>query len=443
MAADSRFSLLSCGMPIPASSALPPFPPALRGVLLASFSRASAFIAWWLWGIFTLVIAVRTAMHPEKNSVSACYLDACAAWWNRREIYDDEWNGFIYLPHAAIYYSPFYLLPLRVGESLNRVAVIALMAWAVWRLTRLVSQRTWNEFFFVVSAITMGIGAGNAINGQYNFPLTATLVLATCSLIEKRWWIALIWLAAAITLKPIAAPPVLLAIALYPPLWWRAPIVGAVVFLLPFLFAIGDPGYVWAEYRTFLNTVIHATIPMQRRFAEFSTVIWWFAGLNLGDSQRMIWRAFAAVVTLGLAFAALRRQGGFRGGLILWALGVSYLMLFNPRTEGLTYVMVAPAIALFGAMEFVGERSPAWRRMVGLVLLLLGVLMIFVHELMPRSGPYFEMAEGRKDLLVRPMVTLLFYCWLAWLAVADDRAKSSLPRAPLIPAVRSSPGPLR
>jgi hypothetical protein len=408
-----------------------------RSGLLVAFSKASADITWWIWAIFAIVVAIRTGLHPEKNSVSECYRRACSGWWNGREIYDDLWNGFIYLPHAAIAYTPFYSMPLWLGESLYRVMIIALMAWAVWRLTKLVSRRTWNEYFFAVSGITIGVGAGNAINGQYNLPLAATLILATCCLIERRWWIAAVWLAISILLKPIAIAPVLLALALYPALWWRFPIIAAALFFVPFLFSVRDLGYAWSEYQTFWNTVVRATLPLPRRFAEFSTVFWWF-GLDLNNMQRTICRAVAALVTLGLGWQALRRHGGFRGGLILWALGVSYLMIFNPRTEGLTYVLVAPALALFGAMEFEGERSPLWRRAVGLALLAMGILMIFVHELMPRSGAYHEMAQGSKDLLVRPIMTMVFYGWLAWLALVDGRETSSLPGAPFTPAARSS-----
>lgn len=389
--------------------------------------------AWCIWAIFALVVAIRTGLHPEKNSVSACYRIASACWWNGRgmyeNVYDDRfndiYNGFVYLPHAAIFYSPFYALPLWLGESLNRIVIIAMAAWAVWRITRLASGRAWNEFFFTASAITIGVGAGNAINGQYNLPLAATLMLATCSLIERRWWWASTWLVVSILLKPLAIAPALLAFALFPALWWRLPIVLLGAFVLPLAISAHGPGYAWAEYQNFWTKVVRAAQPLPRRFAEFSTVLWWF-WRDTSDAQRQAVRAIAALATLALSFIATLRRGPSEGALILWALGACYMVVFNPRTEGLTYVVVAPALALFGAIEYVREPSAALRRGIGLLLLTMGILMTFVHELMPRSGAYFEVAQGSKDLLIRPIMAMCFLGWLAWLALVD--------RAPLLPA---------
>ncbi|MBX3388467.1 MAG: DUF2029 domain-containing protein [Phycisphaeraceae bacterium] len=385
-------------------------------------------------------------MHPEKNSVSACYRVACECWWSGRDMYEnvyedkfnDLFNGFVYLPHAAILYSPFEALPLWFGETLYRLVIVSMMAWAIWRITRLASGRPWNEYFFAASAITIGVGAGNAINGQYNLPMAASIILAACALIEKRWWWGAIWLVISIMLKPLALAPALLALALYPALWWRFPIVALVAFALPFVATAHGPAYAWGEYEMFWTKVVRAAQPLPRRFAEFSTVFWWF-WLDLSDFQRQVCRVIAAIATLALGFAALRRRGPVKGGLILWALGASYIVVFNPRTEGLTYVVIAPAIALFGAIECFADRALKWRRCVGLALLAMGVLMIFVHELMPRSGAYAEVAQGSKDLLVRPIISMILYAWLAWLALFDARGPSLAPARELTPAARSFP----
>lgn len=427
-----RFTTLS---PMSSPTLTAPADLGRRSLLLAPLGKPFVTIGWALWIIFAIVVAVRVGLHPEKNSVSACYRGACAAWWSGREMYDDLYNGFIYLPHAALFYTPFQMLPLWLGESLNRIAIIALTAWSVWRITRLTSTTPWNEYFFAVSAITIGVGAGNAINGQYNLPLAGTIILAVCSLIERRWWSAAIWLVVSILLKPIAVAPVLLAIALFPAMWWRVPIVSLCVFFVPLLFSIRDPHYAWAEYQTFWNTVLRATLPLERRFAEFSTVLWWF-GWDLNNAQRTLWRAAAALITLGLSFVALLRHGAFRGTLLMWALGTAYLMLFNPRTEGLTYVIVAPAVALFGLFEAADEKKPTWRRAAGFGIIAMGIVMIFVHELMPRTGRYAQVAQGSKDLLVRPIMTMLFYLWLTWLALIDRSTPADFTRG-----ARSSPSP--
>lgn len=134
-----------------------------------------------------------------------------------------------------------------------------------------------------------------------------------------------------------------------------------------------------------------------------------------------------------------RRHGPLRGGLLLWALGASYLMIFNPRTEGVTYVVVAPAIALFGAFELSRSGVPVWRRAVGATFIVLAILMMFVHELMPKGGEYARWALGKKDMIVRPSITVLFYIWLTWLTLADDPPATSPDRqAPSDPAAQAN-----
>lgn len=398
----------------------------LAGWQYAMFRSGFVPVAWIVWGIFAVVIAIVNGINPNKSSVSIVYRAACSAWWGGREMYDDYYNGFIYLPHAALVYTPFYLLPARLGEPLYRIVIIALLAWSVWRLTLLTKARAWNENFLVVSLLVIAVGAGSGINGQYNLPLTATLIFATCTIIEKKWWAAAIWLVVSILLKPIAIAPVLLALALYPPLWWRIPLVGLIVGFVPFLFSPTDLGYAAAEYKTFWDTVVRATLPLERRFAEFSTILYWF-GYDLNNAQRQIVRAIAAVGTLALCWVALRRHGPFQGSLLVWALGVTYLMIFNPRTEGVTYVIVAPALTIFGALEFAGPGKPAWRRGVGLVFLIGAILMSVAHELMPRGGEYQRMAQGRKDLLMRPMICVAFYVWLMWRTLWERPAAEVLP----------------
>ena len=65
----------------------------------------------------------------------------------------------------------------------------------------------------------------------------------------------------------------------------------------------------------------------------------------------------------------------------------------------------------------------------------MGILMIFVHEILPRSGAYYEMAQGSKDLLVRPIICMVFYSWLVWLSAFDRTARKARisPSAPAFP----------
>ncbi len=386
--------------------------------IFGPFGPWSPAWAWLVWTGFALGMAIKFAIAPESNTITRIYRDACAAWWGSREMYSLAPDGYLYLPPAAVLYSPFYFLPPWLGEPLYRLVVIGLLALACWKLTLLVRARPWNELFWTVSAITIGVGAGSALNGQFNLPLAATLIFGACALMRERWWAACFWLGLSLILKPIAIAPVLLATALYPALWWRMPLTWLAVGVLPFALSPRDPAYVLHEYSSFWTTMISAAQPT-RPFAEFSSVLYW-CGLDLSGAQKTVVRGAGALLTLALGYVAIRRHGPVRGGLLLWALGAAYLMIFNPRTEGVTYVVIAPAIALFSALEVSKPGNAAWRRALGIAFIALAILMMFVHELMPRGGEYARWALGRKDMIVRPSITILFYLWLGWLTLFDD-----------------------
>ena len=62
-------------------------------------------------------------------------------------------------------------------------------------------------------------------------------------------------------------------------------------------------------------------------------------------------------MTLDRARRAARRPDPIRAALSVMLVGGIYLMLFNPRTETNSYVILAAFIALAGAYEFVTNRS--------------------------------------------------------------------------------------
>jgi len=80
------------------------------------------------------------------------------------------------------------------------------------------------------------------------------------------------------------------------------------------------------------------------------------------------------------------------------ALGAGYSVLWNPRTEGVTYVILSPVVGLFAAWALeANPRSPAgW--LCAAIALILGVS----HLLTP----------GKWNTWMRPAVTLVFLAWL-------------------------------
>jgi hypothetical protein len=115
-------------------------------------------------------------------------------------------------------------------------------------------------------------------------------------------------------------------------------------------------------------------------------------------------RAGAAVATLAYSWWATRRMGRVGAAALVWTAGVSYLMVFNPRTEGNTYVILAPALALLGAWSFFGP----WTRGRDALLVLACVVLAFAHVFFYKQH----------DLWLRPAVALATWAWLGLIALA-------------------------
>src|SRR6185503_5516498 len=100
--------------------------------------------------------------------------------------------------------------------------------------------------------------------------------------------------------------------------------------------------------------------------------------------------------------------------IVALALAISYLMLFNPRTEGNTYILLAPPLAVLAAWSF-RDRVPARN----VVLLALCLLLGGAHLLVP----------SQRDHWIRPAAALVLYCSLM-AGIAIPRRRRLLPQPP-------------
>ncbi len=129
-------------------------------------------------------------------------------------------------------------------------------------------------------------------------------------------------------------------------------------------------------------------------------------------------RASAAVVTLGLGWLALHRWRARWGAILLLALAVTYLMLFNPRTENNSYSMLAPLVATFAAAMIVLERDGIEGG--ALVLIALGL------------GLANEITHGETHWF-RPLLAAVFFVYLIMLAGFGHAPAQQLEKQPEAP----------
>jgi hypothetical protein len=370
-------------------------------------------LAWAVWLILGAVIAALVAHNPVERSVSIGTRAAALNFLRSQPMYAPGQHGWIYPVQSAMVYVPFAVLPVGPGEVLWHLFSIGLFAWAVYRLADFASRHRWRwggDLFLLLTLLTIPAAIGSARNGQMNLPIAAMFLHAALDLHQRRWSRAAFWLTLALAAKPTSAVVFLLLGALYRPLWWRLPIGLLILAAIPFLHP--NWSYITDQYRAGLAKVLEAGEPGAGTFSDLVTLL---SRLGLHPSFRFMTalRAAAAAATLLFGFLALRRLQPRPAIMAVLGLGTAYLMVFNPRTEGNSYIIMAPALACFAGWALArGYRSPlAWALMCACILL--GI----AHLWAPRG----------KDLTVRPSVALLFYLGLG-AAAAIPAAGRWLPR---------------
>jgi len=323
-------------------------------------------------------------------------------------------HGYLYLPQFGILYTPFTWPPKRLGEVLWRLISLGLYASAIWRLAKLAGQRGGSELFPLVTLLSVLSSLGGARNGQVNMPLAGLLIHATVDLADRRWWWAAVSLAGALALKPLALVMLLLVAGLYRPVRWRLGTAVAAVLIMPLLF--GGPAYGWSQYQQAVEKMVVASRP-QQGFCDLGALLR-SMGIHGAEEGLMALQALAAPATLALAWVGKRRWGEPCGAILTFSLAACYLMLFNPRTETNSYLILAPAVAVLAAWRlFVAPRS-----MEGWMLAAIAVGL--------GCDNFGSTIDAWTDHWFKPVLALVFLGYLANLVLADRPPAEAFPAAP-------------
>jgi alpha-1,2-mannosyltransferase len=326
----------------------------------------SVRIGWGLWALYALILSVVVAATPHRHTVEA-YRDAAEAWSAKADLYELRTiHGFLYLPQAAAAFVPVTWFPYSVGQVLWRLAGLGLLAGAAWALARALDRRG-APWFLIFTLLLLPASFASARNGQSNVHLAACLLAFGVALLKERWNLATVFLMIALVLKPVAAVPILLVGALYGPMRLRLLAGLVVVALLPFLRP--DWEYVLRQYHLCAQKMALAEEPGEHNFADFSGMLWTF-GWRLPFAWIKGIGIVMAAATLGLAWRAVRID---RRAAPLWiaALAGTYLMLFNPRTETNSYIILA-ATALPFVADALGRRARGEAACLVFLMLALG-----------------------------------------------------------------------
>jgi hypothetical protein len=310
--------------------------------------------AWIIWAIFFFVIAVIVVLQ-EHHTVTPVYREASSLWFAGEDLYDGSIGGFLYLPQASMLYAPFAWLPFRVGEVFWRAFTIGILAYAVWRIAHLTPEMGKSGFFLVMTLLVIPSAMSSARNGQMNLPLAAALTCGAVELARRQWWKSAFWLILGFAFKPMAFVMILLTGALYGPMRWRLVLGLAVLAAVPFL--AQDPAYVLGQYKLFIQKMQVAGNPgANTSWSDFFGLAH-SLGIKVSHEVRTLSRVAAAGLTLVLCWFGLRRCDHPGGAILLYSFSACFLMLFNPRTENTTYVVLGVPMALFAAKEFLAEHK--------------------------------------------------------------------------------------
>jgi alpha-1,2-mannosyltransferase len=374
-----------------------------KSVRLLLTSRAIQ-LAVIFWVLYAVILSIVVAVDPDRRTVTPNYRQAAEKWWHGEEdIYFAKKKGFLYLPQSAILYSPFTFGPKRVGEPLWRIVSLGVLAWGIWRATRLVAPPGTNPAFALVTAFVIPSSFASAGNGQMNILLSALMLHTAVDWARSNNLRAAAWLCIAFCLKPLALVFLLLAFALEPKL--RLPLVVGLLlsFAIPFLHP--DPAYVWSQFVLGSQVMLSASQPDQHNFCDLSGMFLTF-GLELPSQFWTATRLVMAAVTLVFGWIAMRRHPAPWGEFFVLALASTYLMLFNPRTEANTYILLSPVVALimFRAFSLRGQVITA-------LLLCLYLVALGVDSYGPLHRP--------TNLWLKALLTVGFGVYLARSIITD------------------------
>ncbi len=288
------------------------------------------------------------------------YIAAAHRWIAHQPLYETRTiDGFQYLPQTAILFIPFAWLGSPAGDLVWRALGWTLYALGIWRWTRRGSRA--EERFLIATTLTILPAIGSLANGQANLAVAALTLHVAADLSERHWWRATLALTLGLALKPLMAVLLLLVLVLYRPMTWR--LIPPLILVLIAPFFIRDHSYVITQYRDCLTKMSMAGSP--DRYFEDLRGLAHGLGWRLPHSPYLLLRALAALGTLALCLVARRRFAEPESSLLIAALASGYLMLFNPRTQSNSYVVVAPLAALYAAgWLFQGRRREAFAMLV-------------------------------------------------------------------------------
>jgi hypothetical protein len=363
-----------------------------------------------------------TAVSERHRGIYPVYAQAGRDWLDGRRLYADRDGYFIYRysPLCAALLAPLGVLSPVAGACCWRLLNLAvylggLAAWARAAFPHDPGGTRRAQLLLLAAPLS----ASGLIDGQANPLVIGLMLLAAVAAGRDRWnWAALcVALPCLVKLYPVAFG-LLLVLAHPRRLAWRCLLALALGLAAPFL--LRNPAYVAEQYRGWVRLLSldhgRQDWPLELSYRDLRLLcrVWLvplspalYLAVQLASAAGL-----AAVLLAGRAAGWSRR----RLGALALGLGSCWMLLLGPATEGCTYVLLAPTLAL----ALVPARG--WRNLVALrAALLAGFWLLVVAS----AAVWFPGGKRLHEFGPHPLAALLVLgCLLA------GAARALAPRRP-------------
>ncbi len=323
-----------------------------------------------LWIVFGLVIGALALLWPFTRSLTPDYVHAVIDFWLSRVEPPDAAEGFYYLPASRVLFSPFAFAGVAVGGLLWRLFAYGLLTLAAWCWANLLAPQCVPRAFVMILVLMLPTSAGVLRNGQFDAHCWALMALGAAAVAIGGWWRAASALGLALALKPTAIVAVLLIGVTWPPVGIRLlPIIIATL-AIPYV----NPNWTYVEqlYADWLGQLL-AALPHAGRWNDLANAFS-YLGYAIPYELMTVIRIIAAIVTLAFALVAARRLPRIEAAFVVLMLTAVYLLLFNPRTEGSSYVGLAIVAAPIAARLALVEQRRGWSAAVAALAIMPGLI---------------------------------------------------------------------
>jgi hypothetical protein len=274
------------------------------------------------------------------------YLEFIGSFWAKSPLYVPEsLHGFHYLPIMLIIGTPLSWLNIQLAGAIFGLLSVVFFSFSVFRLAQQITPTHSTSAAGAILVISLLAAVVALRLLQMQMPMTAAMICAAAAGMREDWRAFVFWLLLAVALKPLAIVMALLAIATMPRT--RVPLIVGIAALLLLPFAVQSWSYLANEYANYVRQLLHITDAdpgVWGNQAEISTFLKTL-GLELGAHTRLAIRLGAALGTLWLAWRIALERNARATSFALLLLSTCYIGLFNPRQEGMSFLVVVPGLA--------------------------------------------------------------------------------------------------